>query len=107
MFAGGQCCPCQTDVSIRWSSVDLLEGPSTPWHINALGPPLQGTTGEANVGGMSTCSLGADSGLHLVGVAGVLWGSTLSVLQSRGDAVPAWGVSVPPCDVRCEPVMSW
>ena len=53
MFAGGQCCLRQTDVSISWSSVDLLlEGPSTPWHIDAPGPPLQGTAGEANVGGM-------------------------------------------------------
>lgn len=92
MFAGGQCCLRQTDVSISWSSVDLLlEGPSTPWHIDAPGPPLQGTAGEANVGGMSTCSLGADSGCIWLGTAGALWGSTLSVLQSRGEAVPAWG----------------
>ena len=85
MFAGGQCCLCQTDVSIRWSSVDLLEGPSTPWHINALGPPLQGTTGEANVGGMSTCSLGADSGLHLVGGGwGVVGQHALRSAESGG-----------------------
>lgn len=68
MLAGGQQCLCQIDVRIRWSSVNLLlEGPSTPWHIDALGPPLQGAAGEARVGGTSMCSLGADGGLHLVG----------------------------------------
>lgn len=68
MFAGGQCCLWRTEVSIRWSGVDLLlEGPSTPWHIDNLGPPLQGATGEARVGGASACSRGANSGLHPVG----------------------------------------
>lgn len=113
MLAGGQHCLCQIDARIRWSSVDLLlEGPSTPWHIDALGPPLQGAAGEARVGARPCAAWGLTVGRIWLGPARALWGSTLSVLQSRGEAVPAGargmlGVFAPPCDVRCEPVTSW
>lgn len=93
MFAGGRCCLWRTEVSIRWSGIDLLlEGPSTHWHIDSLGPPLQGATGEAKVGGASTCSPGADSGLHPVGGGRGCCGAARSLFCRAGvGAVCAWG----------------
>ena len=108
MFAGGQCCLWRTEVSIRWSGVDLLlEGPSSPWHVDSLGPPLQGATREAKVGaGASTCSLGADSGLHPVGGSQGHCAAARSLFCRLGGGGCVCmgpggmlGVSVPPCDV--------
>ena len=107
MFAGGQCCLWRTEVSIRWSGVDLLlEGPSSPWHVDSLGPPLQGATREAKVGGVRPrAAWGPTVGFIRLGAArAIVRQHALCSAGWGAGAVCAWGPEA--CwESLCLPVM--